>query len=578
MADDVEDMDEVVDREDLFGVPEDAPGFLKDEFEYLDKQLRGKDRELASAVPQGAISIPGPDAAPPGAQTIQGPQGGWYYVPGTGEGEPGDETGGERPDEPEEEAGIAPNPDEDPERFRSDEALIERVEEFNDRDEWGFTLNADLTNYEGGGLIVTLTSAEFSKADHVGPDEIVSFYETYLPVLAEIPNRTKIGGWSAEEDEDYKSIDLNVVLPPELEDLAVELGREFNQQAIFNADTFEVIPTGGTGESGVSDPEAVAERAREVLAEAEIQLQAEVETEGMDVAGPLFGSHAEANNVPYVSATGTISTTARGIYLRVRSGRYEILDTKEDIIAVTDTTTGEDIMFVPAGSAAREASADVGDESPFRRAPDGFWTEEEQAFNGIFEGVAWADDTETRMLAFAPSEIPESVRDRLLEAIRQGAIFETFDGLSGSDRARIVNTFRDSIATGEGWSVFDLTEQLFSSVPELGRTHAEMIARTEMAAVTNRARDIYYEEEFPEAVFRWVGPQDHRTTDACEWLKIQTRNGVTFERLIELEREASRDFFPSLSFRRHVIHPYERHTYVRHYDIEGVFSNIPAAA
>jgi hypothetical protein len=41
----------------------------------------GDDREMQSGVPDGAINIPDPSAAPPGAEVVQGPRGGWYYVP-----------------------------------------------------------------------------------------------------------------------------------------------------------------------------------------------------------------------------------------------------------------------------------------------------------------------------------------------------------------------------------------------------------------------------------------------------------------------------------------------------------------
>jgi len=74
-----------------------------------------------------------------------------------------------------------------------------------------------------------------------------------------------------------------------------------------------------------------------------------------------------------------------------------------------------------------------------------------------------------------------------------------------------------------------------------------------------------------EAVFEWIGPDDHRTTDACEWLKEQTEGGVTMDRLVELQREAQRKFFPDLDrFRRHVVHPNERHSFSEAFSTKSI--------
>lgn len=234
----------------------------------------------------------------------------------------------------------------------------------------------------------------------------------------------------------------------------------------------------------------------------------------------------------------------------------------------TDSRTGTGGWRTLDGEEGEDPTAAIAVHTDPLAPPDGVELEpEEQALNRIFRGVAWDGDAETKMLAFSPSGMPEGVRDRLLDVLQDRGLFQHFETLDDSERWKIVDEFAQSVEGGEGWSVLDLAKSLRERT-DLTEYESFRIARTEMAALTNRARELYYESREDlddEALFRWTGPQDHRTTDACEWLKAQTKDGVTLDRLIELQKEASERFFPSLDFRRHVIHPFERHTYVRHY-------------
>lgn len=573
-----------VDEEDLFALPEDTPDFLRAEHDYLQEKITGEERAMAatvSSVPDAAVPIAGPAEAPQGTQVIEGPRGGTYYVPEGTEGVP--DEGGEGPPGGEPES-HHPDPPTDVPRFRDNAALVERVEEFNERDEWGFTLNADLTNYEGGGWIVTLNSRVMTKADHVSAPEVIDFYREAMPVLQLAPERAKLGGWSAEEGDDYKSLDLNVVLPAEQREFAVMLGERFNQQGIFNADTGEYVPTGGSGDPPVETMDETADLLEEVIGESELRMRLQHDEPSMGVEGPMFGESAPTTM--YADDEGR-EVSGRRIFMRLRTGRYELIDYTDDgVIAVHDAETGDDVILHPVDSSG--AALAEGDEGPFSRPPPGGWTAEERAFHDVFEGTVWSDDTETRMLEFTTGEIPDAVRDRLIQAIRDEAIWYAFDRLTQSDRDRIVNAMTDALADeGAGWSTMELASQIEGAVPTLDRDRAFMIARTEMAAVTNEARRSYYEDAgmLETARFRWTGPQDHRTTDACEWLKYQTKDGVPYSNpdatsvedmgLIELQEEASSRWFPSLEFREHVVHPFERHTYVRHYDINRDPADVP---
>lgn len=156
-----------------------------------------------------------------------------------------------------------PNPREDlPERAWTPE-MSERVGKMNDpafafdpdeeNDELsGFTLNSDLSEYEGGGYVVTLTGIEKYADDPMTEEDVADMYLQYLNVLERFPGVVKIGGWSDfGEDNDgplHKTLDLNVVLPRDKRDAAELLGRVYNQRYVWDSDAGEPIATGGSGE------------------------------------------------------------------------------------------------------------------------------------------------------------------------------------------------------------------------------------------------------------------------------------------------------------------------------------------
>lgn len=200
-------------------------------------------------------------------------------------------------------------------------------------------------------------------------------------------------------------------------------------------------------------------------------------------------------------------------------------------------------------------------------------TQEELVWEEVYDRVLWDESdaaTERQLFAFGPDEVPQFVLDNLREAIRAGAVFDSFDTIGATGAEQVESALLDSLDKGHGWSINSVTENIRDAVPgELDYEEAERIARTETASLVNDAREDGYREEFDmsEVRFKWVGP-DRNDTDACKWLKEQTNPdyGGTprpLDELKELVAEAQDRFFPRLSTREWVIHPNERHTYSR---------------
>lgn len=195
-----------------------------------------------------------------------------------------------------------------------------------------------------------------------------------------------------------------------------------------------------------------------------------------------------------------------------------------------------------------------------------------------YRHIVWADE-ETKAEPFwhDHDDVPDFVESLVDGVLSSDALWSAdFETLPGADNTVVGNVLRESLLQPQGWSLSSITENL-SEALGVGREDAELVARTETSKVLNEAREEGYRRteslDEDDRLFKWIGPADHRTTDACEWLKDKTEDGVTWDRLIELEKEATDKFFDHLDFRKHIVHPNERHTFV-----ETFKADHPAAA
>jgi len=175
------------------------------------------------------------------------------------------------------------------------------------------------------------------------------------------------------------------------------------------------------------------------------------------------------------------------------------------------------------------------------------------------EKDAWTSD----------EDVPEYVVDQVEDVVDTDGIWEDFKSLPGRVADVIQDTLKDALTQPQGWSLDSMVDRMSDELPRADPDDLETIARTESASVLNEAReDGYRERGLDDALFYWQGPDDSRTTEACEDLKDDTNpshggDPVPLSELVAKERNVHAEYFDNLSFRKHLIHPNERHTFVR---------------
>lgn len=186
-----------------------------------------------------------------------------------------------------------------------------------------------------------------------------------------------------------------------------------------------------------------------------------------------------------------------------------------------------------------------------------------------FEHIVWAEGEQQKAQPFWDDggEVPDFVSE-VIDSVVEDSVWDDIESIPEATRERLTEIFEKNLTQPQGWSLESMTDDIADAFGA-DEDAAEMVARTESANILNNAREEGYRQSGAigaddgedEALFVWMGPQDHNTTDACEWLKDQTEGGVTFSDLIRLQKDAAERFFPNLDWRRHTVHPNERHTF-----------------
>jgi SHS2 domain-containing protein len=111
----------------------------------------------------------------------------------------------------------------------------------------GVTLNIDGTRYDGGGLVVPISSMNVEQST-LKPSTVADFIEMNKGKLSN--DTFKLGLYKFPK-ESTVSIDLSVIVPNENRKLALSVGKKLNQESLFDLDSGENIKTGGTGQNTV---------------------------------------------------------------------------------------------------------------------------------------------------------------------------------------------------------------------------------------------------------------------------------------------------------------------------------------
>lgn len=196
----------------------------------------------------------------------------------------------------------------------------------------------------------------------------------------------------------------------------------------------------------------------------------------------------------------------------------------------------------------------------------------DEILEGAYKSQIWpesVDDIEKRAWS-GDQSVPDYVLEQISMAIDRGAVFSDFETLPARVVDEVQSLLKDNLTQPQGWSLDSVVDDFTEVFPGVPEEQLETVARTETASVLNTAREDGYQsrEESGRFRFKWVGPSDNRTTDACTALKERTNpdhggTPVSLTDLKRMEQEVHAEHFSNLEFRTHTIHPNERHTFVR---------------
>lgn len=116
-------------------------------------------------------------------------------------------------------------------------------------EEGGDTLNLDGTKYTNGGLVVPVVSRNFDDFKEIEPEDIKQFISPdNIDIATAGGNVAKVGFYKFPNSQ-QASIDLNIIAPREMRQEALSIGKDLEQESLFDLDTFENVKTGATGEN-----------------------------------------------------------------------------------------------------------------------------------------------------------------------------------------------------------------------------------------------------------------------------------------------------------------------------------------
>ena len=134
------------------------------------------------------------------------------------------------------------------------------------------------------------------------------------------------------------------------------------------------------------------------------------------------------------------------------------------------------------------------------------------------------------------------------KAIIDGALWGQYKDLSPL-QSKTVNEILATAFIKQGKSL--TTDYLINKLMNIGLDYAkaELISRTELSAVANKAREIGFMQRDPQGLFRysWDGPNDGRTSDTCKKIQEminQDGGAVSLQRMREIHEAAVKETMP----------------------------------
>ena len=141
----------------------------------------------------------------------------------------------------------------------------------------------------------------------------------------------------------------------------------------------------------------------------------------------------------------------------------------------------------------------------------------------------------------------DKVDENALKAIAtQPVLSEAFEGISKDLSTKLNVIIKEAFEDPKGLSLQKIQEKI-KDATSVSDFRAEQISRTETSLVASAARRNSYKKADPEGefIYKHVGPADLRTTFTSKRIKARTKNGVKWDRYVEIVKEESSKEFPT---------------------------------
>lgn len=136
----------------------------------------------------------------------------------------------------------------------------------------------------------------------------------------------------------------------------------------------------------------------------------------------------------------------------------------------------------------------------------------------------WIDDLSKAPTMWESDEsVPKFVEQWVSETIELvDPVWDgQFDNVPITDRYKVKEIISDSLTQPQGWSTDSIAKRLEEEFFYLSEDQSQIIARQEVAAILNKARETAYKArpDSEEKEFDWIGPSDRKTTELCSEIK-----------------------------------------------------------
>lgn len=177
------------------------------------------------------------------------------------------------------------------------------------------------------------------------------------------------------------------------------------------------------------------------------------------------------------------------------------------------------------------------------------------------EGVGWftyTDDDDWEVLKAGWSRAVKDYGDARIGALLQTDFWRKYSGVTDRTSRRINGIIIKNVGF-RNYNKDAIVDEVVR-LTGIDRNQADLIVRTEMSNLAQKAREIAYRDRTYVTKFRWETAKDQRSCEKCEALETLTRKGVDLETLKALVEKMGEG-----SAREWVLHPGCRCKFVRAY-------------